>query len=168
MLLVDLYYLGLFFVAAVCVYAIIYSRTNRLVTFFLIPIVLAVSVWTWQAIYALQGTPRPVLPFDEDVEVLYQAQLRPWIYALILHTKDGELLYYRIPYTEENSYKMNQIQKQIDRTGRAEGKFNEPRGSGSTPGSFFFTEIESFQDRVRKGGPTRADLEALGGLPNGF
>ena len=30
------------------------------------------------------------------------------------------------------------------------------------------SEIESFSDRVRKGGPGRADLEALGGLPNGF
>ena len=69
-MLIDLYYIGLFFVASVCVYAIIYSRTNRSGYIFPLYPQCLLSVWTWQAIYVLQGTPRPKVLPDEDVEVL--------------------------------------------------------------------------------------------------
>ena len=67
-MLIDLYYIGLFFVALVCVYAIIYSRTTLWLHFSLYPQCLLPQVWTWQAMSP--GHTAVHLP-DEDVEVLY-------------------------------------------------------------------------------------------------
>lgn len=163
-MITEFYYLGLFFVASVCVYAIIHSRTNRILTFLLIPAVLAISLWTWQAIYALQGTPRTVLPWDQKVEVLWTAQLKPWIYLLVVHKGDVQPTYYKIIWNDENQYKVNQIEKVIQSQGSAAGTFKQPQGQGTTDGSFFFTQMESFQELIRKGAPDRTEMN----IPNGF
>lgn len=152
-MITELYIYGLFFVAAVSVYSIIYSRTNLVVTFFLIPLVLGVAIWTWQAINILQGTPRDGLPYGDRVEVIWTYQKKPDI-LLVIRQGDEEPAYYKIPWTKENQYKVRRMQEAIAREGRAQGKFQKmPKGYNGSSQSFIFTEIERFVDPIRKGQP---------------
>ena len=66
----------LFLLAVVSVYALIKSKENALVLFFLIPIILASSIYTGYSIYVLQGTPINNLP-EGKVELIWAEIQKP-------------------------------------------------------------------------------------------
>ena len=90
----NLYVYGLFVVAAVSVYSLIYSRQNKLVTFILIPLILGVSIWTWHAIKILQGTPLDELIWDKQAQVIWAYQDKPNIYLVARMGKSREPTYF--------------------------------------------------------------------------
>jgi hypothetical protein len=112
-MLSNLYVYGLFIVAAVSVYSLIYSRQNKLVTFILIPLILGVSIWTWHAIKILQGTPLDDLIWDKQAQIIWAYQDKPNIYLIARMEKNREPTYFVIPWTEENMYKIRKIQEGI-------------------------------------------------------
>jgi hypothetical protein len=148
----NLYVYGLFVVAAVSVYSLIYSRQNKLVTFILIPLILGVSIWTWHAIKILQGTPLDELIWDKQAQVIWAYQDKPNIYLVARMGKSREPTYFVIPWTEENMYKIKKIQEGIQQKGSVQGTFKKPRGYTGAQRDFFFSEVERFEDRVRKEG----------------
>ena len=146
----NLYVWGLFLVAAVSVYSLIYTRQNRIVTFVLIPLILGVSIWTWHAIKILQGTPLDELIWDKNTEVIWAYQEKPNIYLLAKVEGAGQATYFRIPWTEENMYKVKKMQDAIARQGSVQGQFKKPRGYSGAQSDFFFSEVERFEDRIQK------------------
>jgi len=151
-MITDLYMYGLFVVAAVSVYSLIYSRQNRFLTAIMIPLILIVSIWTWQAIKILQGTPKTDLPWEKQVEVVWAYQDKPSIYLVAKIEGDRLPVYYVIPWTDENMYKVRKMQLAIQKKGSAEGKFKKPKGYTGAQSSFFFEEVKRFQDRTNKNG----------------
>ena len=151
-MLSNFYVYGLFIVAAVSVYSLIYSRQNKLVTFILIPLILGVSIWTWHAIKILQGTPLDDLIWDKQAQIIWAYQDKPNIYMLARMGKTREPTYFVIPWSEENMYKIRKIQEGIKMQGSVQGQFKKPRGYTGAQSDFFFNEVERFEDRVRKEG----------------
>jgi len=134
--MIKLYIIGLFTLILVCIYALIQSKANRWYTFTIIPFALAMSLYTWQAITALQGLPIHGLPFTKDVIVLYIYDQKPWIYV-VLNTKNGPMLY-KVEWSKENQEKMQKLKGSVG-TSEAEGKFTKALNGDSS--SFEFSNI---------------------------
>lgn len=113
----------LFLVAAVSVYALIVSRRNYLVLFFLIPLVLSGGIYSTYVLYALQGKPINGIP-ENEVEIVWVELANPDILFLARDTETGGTpVYYRIPYTEENVEQMAEIMQQMEQGGIPTGTF---------------------------------------------
>lgn len=100
----------------------------------------------------LQGTPKKDLVWDKRVEIIYAYQDKPYIFLLAKVEKERVPQYFVMPWTEENMYKIRKIQETIQMMGSAQGQFKKPRGYTGAESDFFFTEVERFEDKIRKGG----------------
>tara|TARA_B110000503_G_scaffold140264_1_gene230644 strand:+ start:3750 stop:4115 length:366 start_codon:yes stop_codon:yes gene_type:complete len=66
------------------------------------------SLYSWQAITALQGLPIYGLPYNKEVQVLYTYDEKPWIYALLSEPTKGPKLY-KIDWTKANLQKVKEL-----------------------------------------------------------
>ena len=106
--MIMLYVVGLFMLVVICIYALIQSKANRVYTFIIIPTALIMSLYSWQAITALQGLPIYGLPYGKEIQVLYTYDEKPWIYALLSEPTKGPKLY-KIDWTKANLQKVKEL-----------------------------------------------------------
>jgi len=106
--MIMLYVVGLFMLVVICIYALIQSKANRVYTFIIIPTALIMSLYSWQAITALQGLPIYGLPYSKEIQVLYTYDEKPWIYALLSEPTKGPKLY-KIDWTKANLQKVKEL-----------------------------------------------------------
>jgi hypothetical protein len=121
--MIMLYVLGLFILVIICVYALIQSKANRLYTFIIIPTALIMSLYSWQAVKALQGIPIYGLPYNKEVQVIYSYDNKPWIYALVAELNKGPKLY-KIDWTKANLQKIKELSGPDGRS-QPQGKFKK-------------------------------------------
>ena len=133
-MMIQFYIVGLFTLILVCLYALIQSKANKLYTFIIIPLALIIASMTWQGIKLLQGMPVYGLPMQQQVQVMFVHDSKPWIYVL-LNSENGPK-FYKIDWTEENKKKMKDLQKKIG-SSSGDGEFKE--GNPGESNSFFFT-----------------------------
>jgi hypothetical protein len=142
-MMITLYAIGLFVVALTSVYALIQSRTNRILTFVLIPLVLTISVFSWQVVKMLEGTPIMGLPpQDQETRVLYIHNEKPLILFLVAEKSEEYKVprYYAIPWTEKAAEEAERMKAQAKRGRPVDGKFT-PK-SYNDEQSFEFSNIE--------------------------
>jgi hypothetical protein len=120
----------LFLLAVVSVYALIKSKENAIVLFFLIPIILASSIYTGYSIYVLQGTPIHSLP-QGKVELIWAEIQKPNIVFLVRHEDTSIPKYYRLPYTKENAKLLGNLSEQAEKGSPQTGEFKPPNKGGS-------------------------------------
>lgn len=145
--IIQIYIVGLFILAVVSVYSLIMSRQNRLATFIMTPMILVMSLFTWQAVTLLQGTPILGLPFNEEVEVIYIRRQKPDILLLIKNENELVPHYYSIPWTEENSKKFAEMEQEAQSGMLMEGEFkplNETDKNNSESLSFEFNRVRDY------------------------
>ena len=135
-MMIQFYIVGLFTLILVCLYALIQSKANKLYTFIIIPLALIIASMTWQGIKLLQGMPVYGLPMQQQVQVMFVHDSKPWIYVL-LNSENGPK-FYKIDWTEENKKKMKDLQKKIG-SSDGDGEFKE--GNPGESDSFFFTPM---------------------------
>jgi len=135
-MMIQFYIVGLFTLILVCLYALIQSKANKLYTFIIIPLALIIASMTWQGIKLLQGMPVYGLPMQQQVQVMFVHDSKPWIYVL-LNSENGPK-FYKIDWTEENKKKMKDLQKKIG-SSSGDGEFKE--GNPGESNSFFFTPM---------------------------
>ena len=135
-MMIQFYIVGLFTLILVCLYALIQSKANKLYTFTIIPLALIIASMTWQGIKMLQGMPVYGLPMQQQVQVMFVHDSKPWIYVL-LNSENGPK-FYKIDWTEENKKKMKDVQKKIG-SSDGDGEFKE--GNPGESNSFFFTPM---------------------------
>jgi len=143
--MITSYIVGLFILAAISVYSLIVSRTNRLLVFLLVPSMLVMSLFTWKVILELQGTPIKGYPIDERIEIIYIYKQKPEI--MFLAKKEGENIptYYIIPWTEENAQKMAVLERIKEMGVDVEGKFKEAKnGHNSQSNSIYWEQTSDF------------------------
>ena len=145
--MIMVYVIGLFILILVCLYALIQSKANKLYTFIIIPLALIMASMTWQGIKLLQGMPVYGLPMNEQIEVLYVEDNKPWIFVL-LREEHGPVLY-KIDWTEENKKKMQNLKRLIG-SSFSQGKFEKEGNKGETQDSFIFTPMENMSEPERK------------------
>ena len=138
-MMIIAYVLGLFVLILVCLYALIQSKANKLYTFIIIPLALIMASMTWQGIKLLQGMPVYGLPEQEEVEVMWVNDNKPWIYVVL--KKEGVPVLYKIDWSEENKKKMKELQKKIG-SSLAQGKFKMDKSNAGQSESIFFTPMQ--------------------------
>tara|TARA_B110000467_G_C18167598_1_gene393317 strand:- start:337 stop:846 length:510 start_codon:yes stop_codon:yes gene_type:complete len=139
--MIILYVVGLFSLVVICVYALIQSKANRVYTFIIIPTALIMSLYSWQAITALQGFPIYGLPYDKEVQVLYTYDEKPWIYALLSEpTKYNGPKLYKIDWSKENLQKVKELSGP-EGNAQPQGKFK--KGLNGEAISFEMSNIEN-------------------------
>ena len=146
--MMELYIAGLFVLGCVSMYSLIQSRTNRWLMFVMIPLVLGMSLYTWQAITVLRGKPIPDLPIDENVEVIWVTNQKPQILLLLRHDDEFTPIYYSIPWTRENAKRIAGMEK-IKKNGiKLEGKFKVKRNwkEGTDSWSIDWEQTRSYSD----------------------
>ena len=137
--MIMLYVLGLFILVIICVYALIQSKANRLYTFIIIPTALIMSLYSWQAVKALQGIPIYGLPYNKEVQVIYSYDNKPWIYALVSELNKEPKLY-KIDWTKANLQKLKELSGP-DGKEQPQGKFK--KGLNGEVVSFEQSNVES-------------------------
>ena len=137
--MIMMYVTGLFLLVLICVYALIQSKANRLYTFIIIPVALVMSLYSWQAITALQGLPIYGLPYDKEIQIIYTYDDKPWIYALLAQPNNSPKLY-KIDWTKANLQKMKELTG-VDGKSQPQGKFL--KGLNGEAPSFESSNIES-------------------------
>ena len=136
----------LFGLAVLTVYALIQLGRRNIMTFFLIPIALTASLYAGYTMFALQGTPISALP-EGDVEVLWVEVQKPEIYFTVRHMGTTKPVYYKIPYTDDNAKKMNELGQRASKGVKVEGKFtmsDGDKGDLSNDKKLHFDDIERF------------------------
>lgn len=136
----------LFGLAVLTVYALIQLGRRNIMTFFLIPIALVASLYAGYTMFALQGTPINALP-EGEVEVLWVEVQKPEIYFTVRHMGTTKPVYYKIPYTDDNAKKMNELGQQASQGVKVEGKFKmspSDKGDLSNDKILHFDDIERF------------------------
>lgn len=135
----------LFVLATVSLYALIKSKHNSIIMMLLIPSLLASTLYSGWAIFALQGTPRKGLP-DGEVEVLWVDVMKPYIHFTVREPEEITPTYWVIPYTKENAKKMQQVGEQAEgmqQMGQAlKGKFSKKRNDESESDEVNFDKIK--------------------------
>ena len=142
-MMITMYVIGLFLLALISVYALIQSKTNRLITFVLIPIALVISLYSWQVVKALQGTPIIGLPMNVESRVIYIHNEKPNILFLVQEKSQEHQMprYYSIPWTEKNAEEAEKMKRQSQRGTPVDGQF-KARDGGGDDNSFEFSNIE--------------------------
>ena len=144
--LIMVYILGLFILILVCLYALIQSKANKLYTFIIIPLALIMASMTWQGIKLLQGMPVYGLPENQEVEVMWVNDNKPWIYAVLKIDKEPVL--FKIDWSEENKKKMKELEQAIG-SSLAQGKFKIKRNKGESE-SYHFTPMQDLSEPEEK------------------
>jgi len=124
--MIDLYIIGLFVLAGTSVYALIQSKTNRVIVFVLVPLILVMSLYTWRAVTLFQGSPIMGLPYDKQVQIVYVSKRKPNILLLLKHKDTPAPTYYAIPWTKENAQKITQLENYAKKGVKLDGKFKMP------------------------------------------
>ena len=146
--MMKLYIAGLFLLGCVSMYSLIQARTNRWLMFVMIPLVLGMCLYTWQAITVLRGKPIPDLPIDENVEVVWVTNQKPQILLLLRHDDEFTPIYYSIPWTQENAKRIAGMEK-IKKNGiKLEGKFKVKRNwkEGTDSWSIDWEQTRNYSD----------------------
>tara|TARA_R110002074_G_scaffold109136_1_gene235427 strand:+ start:1260 stop:1769 length:510 start_codon:yes stop_codon:yes gene_type:complete len=147
-IMIVLYVIGLFLLVVVCVYALIQSKANRLYTFIIIPTALLMSLYSWQAITALQGMPIYGLPYNKEVQLLYAYDEKPWIYLLLSEpTKYVGPKLYKIDWSKENLQKVKELTG-ADGKSQPQGKFK--KGLNGEAMSFIMSNIDDNGQSILK------------------
>lgn len=145
--MITIYITGLFIIALVSVYSLIQSKANRWLVFFMIPLILVMSLYTWRAITILQGTPLDGLPYKETISIVHIDKRKPTITLLLKHKGDALPKYYAIPWTRENNDAVSKLQSRAKKGLDVEGKFSKPeKNSVSESLSFFFEATPDFSN----------------------
>jgi len=138
--------------AILTVYALIQLGRNNTLTFFLIPLALVASIFSGYTMLALQGTPIDGIP-EERVEVIWVEVQKPHIYFNVRVIGELQPVYYRIPYTEDNAKKMQELAEAAGQGRPEKGTFKEAEGTDKRDQSKSF-EIQ-FDDIERTPLPTK-------------
>jgi len=144
--MILLYIAGLFALILVCLYALIESKANKLYTFIIIPLALVMASMTWQGIKLLQGMPVYGLPENQEVEVMWVNDNKPWIYAVLKIDKEPVL--FKIDWSEENKKKMKELEQAIG-SSLAQGKFKIKSNKGESE-SYHFTPMQDLSEPEEK------------------
>lgn len=142
----------LFGLAILTVYALIQLGRNNVLTFFLVPVALVSSIFAGYTMLALQGTPINGIP-EERVEVIWVEVQKPHIYFNVRPIGKTQPVYYRIPYTEDNAKKMQELAEAAAEGRPEKGTFKEAEGDNKRDQSKSF-EIQ-FDDIERSPLPTK-------------
>jgi hypothetical protein len=158
--MISLYVIGLFLLALISVYALIQSKTNRLVTFVLIPVALIISLYSWQVVKALQGTPIIGLPMNIESRVIYIHNEKPNILFLVQEKSEEYQMprYYSIPWTESNAQEAEKMKRKGQQGIPVDGQFKAKDGGGDEE-SFEFSDIDQRSSPI----PKNHSLDSLGG-----
>lgn len=152
--MINGYVLGLFILGCVSVYALIQSRTNRTLVFFLIPLILSMTLYTWQAVTMLQGKPIMGLPQDQDMEIIYITVRKPEILFLVHHSEEEQATFYAIPWTRENAKKAAKMRKLQELGLVLRGKFTQKRkGNNSESNSLEWEQVKDYSVNNPKNAP---------------
>lgn len=156
--MIYMYILGLFLLAGVSIWALIASRVNRWLVFVIVPLLLSMTLFTWQAITTLQGTPIIGITKEENVRVMWIHNEKPVILYIIKHPGKDTPRYYMIPWTEDNSRQAREQMEKVEKGIPVEGKFEKNPNNAYTgrSGDIIFEPVERF---------TRDDLKNQGILP---
>jgi hypothetical protein len=142
----------LFGLAVLTVYALIQLGRRNIMTFFLIPIALVASLYAGYTMFALQGTPINKLP-EGQVEVLWVEVQKPTIFFTIRYLGTTQPVYFKIPYTDDNAKKMNELGEQAEKGMKVEGEFKKADGDKadlSQRNEIQFDEIKRFPLPTKK------------------
>tara|TARA_R110002074_G_scaffold84696_1_gene187833 strand:- start:1951 stop:2631 length:681 start_codon:yes stop_codon:yes gene_type:complete len=171
--MILLYIAGLFALILVCLYALIQSKANKLYTFIIIPLALVMASMTWQGIKLLQGMPIYGLPENQEVEVMWVNDNKPWIFAVLKIDSDPVL--FKIDWSEENKKKMKELEKKIG-SSLAQGKFKKTKSNKGESNSYFFTpmmDLSEPEEKKQRGGveyqtttPSQSSVLGFEGDPN--
>lgn len=158
--MITAYVIGLFILALISVYALIQSKANRLITFVLIPVALVISLYSWQVVKALQGTPILGLPMNVESRVIYIHNEKPNILFLVQEKSEEYQMprYYSIPWTEKNAEEAEKMKRKGQQGMPVDGQFKAKDGGGDD-NSFEFSNIEQRSSPI----PKNYSLESLGG-----
>jgi len=164
-MMIIAYVVGLFILILVCLYALIQSKANKLYTFIIIPLALIMASMTWQGIKLLQGMPVYGLPEQEEVEVMWVNDNKPWIYVVL--KKDGVPVLYKIDWSEENKKKMKELQKMVG-SSLAQGKFKLKESNSGQSETIHFTPMQdlSVPEEKRGGTDSGVNYTTSGGNPD--
>jgi len=145
--MIYFYIFGLFLLASVSIYAVIQSRTNRWITFFLVPLILCMSLFTWQAIVALQGTPIAGSPDDKDIEVMWVHNEKPVILLILKIPGEDIPKYHYIPWSEQNSREAREMGEKMEQGIPVTGEFKKlQEGYTGKSGDIIFSPVERFSN----------------------
>lgn len=133
--LIDISYVLLFVLAVSSLYSIIISnKTNRVITFFLVPLIIAASIISFYAIHSLQGRPKYEWP-EGQIEILSMKLVQPTIWLLVRHEGEQEPTLYGVEWNKETVRLLQlQIQERMNLQLSTQGEFKKPKkqqGSGS-------------------------------------
>jgi len=128
--MISAYIVGLFFLGIVSVYALIQSRSNRFIVFLLIPLILSMTLYTWQAVTYLQGTAIEGIPEEQEMEIIYITVRKPDILFLVQHKDRDRATFYSIPWTKENAKKASRLRKLAESGINLRGKFTKKQRNG--------------------------------------
>jgi len=96
-----------------CLYSLIVSSVRPLLTFLLIPLMIASCFFTWKAINYYKGYPIVTVP-DYEVQVVSVTVAKPWVYLLLIEPEHTTPRYYVIPYTKQNEREFNGVKKMVE------------------------------------------------------
>jgi hypothetical protein len=135
----------LFLLASVSIYALIVSKKNYTLLFFLTPLILSSSIYTAYTVFALQGTPINGIP-KHEIEILWVEMSKPDIFFTARNidpeNDDPQPRYYRVEYNDKNKNEMGKIQKKTKVGISVKGKLQEGNG-GETKGEVEFVPMQS-------------------------
>jgi hypothetical protein len=130
--------------AILTVYALIQLGRNNTLTFFLIPVALVSSIFSGYTMLALQGTPIDGIP-EEQVEVIWVEVQKPHIYFNVRPVGELQPVYYRIPYTEDNAKKMQELAKAAGQGRPEKGKFKKADGDRKDQSKSFEIQFDNIE-----------------------
>ena len=150
--LVEASYILLFIVAVSSLYSIIVSnKTNRLITFFLVPLIISASIVSFYAIHSLQGRAIHEWPKGE-IQIVSITVKKPKIWLTVIHKGDIEPKFYGIQWTTENAKQIQRLAKRMELGISAEGEFKTPRdpksGGSFSQGPRYWQPLK--QKQIRK------------------
>lgn len=130
--------------AILTVYALIQLGRNNTLTFFLIPVALVSSIFSGYTMLALQGTPIDGIP-EEQVEVIWVEVQKPHIYFNVRPVGELQPVYYRIPYTEDNAKKMQELAEAAGKGRPEKGKFKKADGDRKDQSKSFEIQFDNIE-----------------------
>ena len=142
----------LFLLASVSIYALIISKKNYILLFFLTPLILSSSIYTAYTVFALQGTPINGIP-KHEIEILWVEMSKPDIFFTARNidpeNDDTQPKYYRVEYNDKNKNEMGKIQQKTKAGMTVKGKLDE--GNGGQTGSVVFVPMQSTKQPLKPG-----------------
>lgn len=134
MTLIETSYVLLFILAVVSLYSIIASGKHRVLTFLLVPLVIAASISSFYAFYSLQGKAIKSWP-EGEIEIISLQLTQPHISMLVVHKNELEPTFYSLEWSPEIAKKLQEILTRQKMGMSTTGEFKKPEAKPSANGN---------------------------------